>query len=162
MQPSRKAPVALIIVLAVFTVWWSQRDAANATQPSAAPPTSPHVAPAPPTTPSTTEDQVGIAFRKKQSDVPVETSGLVERTLADDSEGDRHQRFIVRLASGQTVLVAHNIDLAKRVPVRNGSPVTLRGEYVWNESGGVIHWTHRDPQARHADGWIDFNGIRYQ
>jgi len=29
--------------------------------------------------------------------------------------GDRHQRFIIRVDSRQTVLVAHNIDIAKRI-----------------------------------------------
>ena len=37
------------------------------------------------------------------------------RTLGDDSMGDRHQRFVLELDSGQTLLIAHNIDIASRV-----------------------------------------------
>ena len=37
----------------------------------------------------------------------LESSGTVMRVLADDDDGSRHQRFILRLGSGQTVLVAH-------------------------------------------------------
>jgi hypothetical protein len=72
----------------------------------------------------------------------VRGAGVVERTLSDDNDGSRHQRFILRLASGQTLLVAHNIDLAPRVAnLRTGDTVEFSGEYEWNEKGGVVHWT---------------------
>ncbi|HEX2337028.1 MAG TPA: DUF3465 domain-containing protein [Hyphomicrobiaceae bacterium] len=109
-------------------------------------------------------DQVlAAAFEKRQSDVQVQGSGRVSRILADDNEGSRHQRFIVQLPSGQTVLVAHNIDLADRVAsIKSGDPVEFYGEYEWNERGGVIHWTHRDPQGVHKAGWIKHGGRTYQ
>ncbi|MCK5070226.1 MAG: DUF3465 domain-containing protein, partial [Desulfocapsa sp.] len=28
--------------------------------------------------------------------------------------------------------------------------------------GGVIHWTHRDHNGRHIDGWLKYNGKTYQ
>jgi hypothetical protein len=74
--------------------------------------------------------------------------------LSDDNQGSRHQRFILKLESGHTVLVAHNIDLADRVPLTRGDVVTLRGRYEWNDRGGVIHWTHHDPEGRGPGGWI--------
>jgi hypothetical protein len=87
----------------------------------------------------------------------------VERVLSDDREGSRHQRFILRLNSGQTLLVAHNIDLAPRVDgLSKGDRVELYGEYEWNERGGVVHWTHRDPRGNHPHGWISHRGKRYQ
>jgi hypothetical protein len=87
----------------------------------------------------------------------------VVRVLPDDLDGHRHQRFIVQLESGQTVLVAHNIDIAPRIGgVTEGDSVSFSGEYVWNEKGGVIHWTHHDPQGRHVAGWIKRNGKTYQ
>jgi hypothetical protein len=33
---------------------------------------------------------------------------------------------------------------------------------VWNEKGGVVHWTHRDPGGRHMAGWLAHNGKTYQ
>lgn len=93
----------------------------------------------------------------------VEGKGTVVKVLKDDNNGSRHQRFILRLDSGQTVLVAHNIDLAPRIEVLNeDDTVIFKGEYVSNDKGGVIHWTHRDPQGRHEDGWLKRNGMIYQ
>ena len=83
--------------------------------------------------------------------------------LRDDDEGSRHQRLIVELESGHTVLVAHNIDVAPRVSsVREGDLLRFFGEYEWNEQGGVIHWTHHDPAGRHAGGWLEHEGSRYE
>jgi hypothetical protein len=103
------------------------------------------------------------AYANHLDDQQVEGEGTVVRTLADDRNGSRHQRFIVRLDSGLTVLVAHNIDLASRIDaLREGDSIAFYGEYEWNPKGGVIHWTHRDPQGRHPDGWIRHNGQTYQ
>jgi len=102
------------------------------------------------------------AFRSHRSKVEVETGGRVLRVLPDDRQGSPHERFIVRVEGGPTVLVAHNLDLASRVPVAPGDSVELHGEYEWNPQGGVIHWTHRDPEGRHAAGWIRLQGQLYQ
>ena len=101
------------------------------------------------------------AFRMRRSNVEVEAGGRVSRVLPDDREGARHERFILRIGT-VSVLVAHNLDLAPRVPVSPGDSVELRGEYEWNAKGGVIHWTHRDPDGRHEAGWIRLRGRLYQ
>jgi hypothetical protein len=93
----------------------------------------------------------------------VRATGTVSRILPDDNDGSRHQRFVLRLSSGRTLLIAHNIDLAPRVSsLQTGDTVSFFGEYEWNDRGGVIHWTHHDPQGRHADGWLEHKGRRYQ
>ncbi|MGC4091987.1 MAG: DUF3465 domain-containing protein [Polyangiaceae bacterium] len=106
---------------------------------------------------------IAAAFREQRSNVQVQGAGSVSRILADDREGAAHQRFIVRLASGQTVLIAHNIDLASRVAgLREGDAIEFFGEYEWNAQGGVVHWTHRDPDGRHVSGWLRHQGRTYQ
>src|SRR5579871_4545906 len=86
------------------------------------------------------------AFENHSRNVEVEGSGRVVRLLRDDDEGIEHQKFILRLASGQELLVAHNTDLAGRLDgLRVGDTVEFHGEYEWNPQGGVVHWTHRDP-----------------
>ena len=92
----------------------------------------------------------------------VEGSGTVVRVLSDDNDGSRHQRFILQLANGRTLLVAHNIDLAPRVAgIREGDTVSFYGEFQSNPQGGVIHWTHHDPQGRHPGGWLRHKGRTY-
>ncbi len=99
------------------------------------------------------------AFAERAEGLLVEGQGTVSRLLSDDTEGDRHQRFIVRLDSGQTLLLAHNIDIAPRVaPLEVGDVIAFKGEYVWNEQGGLVHWTHRDPAGSHESGWIKHDG----
>jgi hypothetical protein len=106
---------------------------------------------------------IGRAFASGASDIQVEGEGTVIRLLPDDLDGSRHQRFIVQLASGQTLLISHNIDIALRIDgLKVGDSVRFNGEYVWNEKGGVIHWTHHDPQRRHVAGWIKHNGKTFQ
>ena len=103
------------------------------------------------------------AFEQRQSDIQVQGSGEIVKVLADDNDGSRHQRFILRLNSGRTLLIAHNIDLAPRISSLNrGDTVEFYGEYEWNSKGGVIHWTHHDPQGRHVSGWLKHNGKTYQ
>lgn len=99
----------------------------------------------------------------RRTGAQVTTSGLVIRILPDDRDGSRHQKFIIRADSGETLLVAHNIDLAPRLEgLRTGERVRISGEFAWNPRGGTLHWTHRDPQGRHVAGYIEWRGRRYQ
>lgn len=106
---------------------------------------------------------IELAVAQRLRDAQVQGTGTVTRVLPDDSDGSRHQRFIVRLASGDTVLVSHNIDLAPRIEsLETGDTVTFAGEYEWNERGGVLHWTHRDPRGTRAGGFIEHEGRTYR
>ncbi len=106
---------------------------------------------------------LAAAFRDRVNDLQVRGSGTVARLLADDDEGSRHQRFIVRLDSGQTLLVAHNIDVAPRVEgLAVGDEIAFSGVYEWSAEGGTIHWTHGDPDGDHAAGWLRHDAKTYQ
>ena len=103
------------------------------------------------------------AYENRQSDLQVQGDGVVIKILPDDNKGSRHQRFIIRLSGGQTLLIAHNIDLAPRINgLSGGDNVAFYGEYEWNEKGGVLHWTHHDPSGRHVGGWLKHEGRTYQ
>jgi len=105
-------------------------------------------------------DRIARAFAAGESGFMVTVAGKVVKLLSDDRDGSRHQRFLLRIDAGPTLLVAHNIDLAGRVPLDPGDRLLLRGQYEWNDRGGVLHWTHRDPDGDHAGGWIEVDGRR--
>ncbi len=120
--------------------------------------------------------QTGPSYDPSAGSLPLDDAGLIElqsararqapvrcvarvyKLMKEDTRGRRHQRFLLKLSNGTTVLVAHNIDLAPRVPLRVGDVVEIQGEYIWNERGGVLHYTHRSTSRRKPGGWIKFNG----
>ncbi len=102
------------------------------------------------------------AQNERRNNFEVTATVRVEKLLPDDREGLQHQRFLIALSNGTTVLVANDLHYGERVPISEGDLIRLRGEYVWNERGGVMHWTHRSDEPRHEGGWIELNGHRYQ
>jgi len=142
--------VCLAVILAGYTLYGQYRRS---------------VAPPPPqsTQQQAAEALLERAFAEKLSNLQVEGRGVVTMLLPDDTKGSRHQRFVLKLASGRTLLVAHNIDLAPRIDsLAIGDEVAFFGEYEWNSKGGVLHWTHHDPDGRHAAGWLRHRDRTYQ
>ena len=118
---------------------------------------------APEAAPVGSAEELLDAFNRQTSNLQISGEGRVVRVLADDNNGSRHQRFLLETSFNQTILVAHNIDLAPRIAnLRNGDTVAFYGEYEYNNKGGVIHWTHHDPANRHPHGWLKHKGRTYQ
>ncbi len=116
-----------------------------------------------PSPPASSGSDFARLFREQQSGVIVEGIGRVAKVLPDDLDGSRHQRFILRLDSEPSILISHNIDLAPRVAkLAVGDSVRFRGQYEWNDRGGVVHWTHHDPSGQRQGGWLDHAGRIYQ
>ena len=112
---------------------------------------------------STSDKALKNAFKNRISGFQVGGSGKVIEILPDDNQGSRHQRFILKLDSNQTLLIAHNIDLAPKIQnLKVDDHVNFYGEYEWNLRGGVIHWTHHDPKGQHEHGWLNHGGKMYQ
>lgn len=109
------------------------------------------------------DEKIQQAFQEQRSNIQVQSRGLIKAILRDDNNGSRHQKIILELSTGQTVLVAHNIDLAPRIAdLKQGEIVEFNGEYEYSPQGGVIHWTHHDPQNKHVGGWLKYKGQIYQ
>ena len=105
----------------------------------------------------------GTVYGSQHSGRQIQNSGKVIRILSDDNDGSRHQRFIISLQSGQTLLVAHNIDLAPRIGALSiNEDIEFSGEYEWNSQGGLVHWTHHDPEGTHQEGWLKYKGRIYK
>ena len=105
---------------------------------------------------------MAAAFAAQQSDVMVEFTGRVQRLLPEDLDASPHQRFIVELDNEQAVLVEHDLKQALKVPFEEWDTLTVHGEYEWNEQGGIVRWTHRDPGIGLKHGWIEYRGQRYE
>lgn len=61
---------------------------------------------------ATSVDIFERAFQRHDTNLAVLARGTISRILSDDTEGDRHQKFVLALSNGQTLLVAHNIDIS--------------------------------------------------
>jgi hypothetical protein len=106
---------------------------------------------------------ISSAYKNHRSDIQVAGTGVVVKVLPDDNKGSRHQKFLLKLSSGITLLIAHNIDLAPKITsIKRGDTIKFYGEYEYNAKGGVVHWTHHDPARRHIGGWLEHKGMRYQ
>ena len=105
---------------------------------------------------------MNAAYKKNDDGSWIEVTGFVRRLLSDDDEGSRHQRFIIDIGNRRTLLIAHNIDLAKRVPVGMGDRVQIRGMYEWNDLGGLVHWTHHDPLGVEDGGYLRYRTRVYE
>lgn len=69
-------------------------------------------------------------FVDVQSNVQVSGTGIVVFILPDDLNGSHHQRFIIELKSKQTLLIAHNIDLAPKIDeLALNDQIEFFGEY---------------------------------
>ncbi len=115
-----------------------------------------------PTSTRQSEDAIRRLIDNEISGEMVTLEAEIVKVLPDDNEGSRHQRLLLALETGGTVLVSHNIDLAPRVPAEEGDVILVRGQYEWNDRGGVLHWTHHDPKDWREGGWIEFEGERYE
>lgn len=107
------------------------------------------------------------AWRDARSHVEVTLEGSVARVLGTRmGRSSRHEGFLVHLSGGDgrglTVRVEDNVDLTGPIPLTEGRFVEVRGEYVYDARGGLVHYTHRDPRARHAAGYVLVDGKFYQ
>ncbi len=167
MRPPRRArPIrSLAALLTVCLIGWllERGGVGTGEDPAGAPPPSigsevarPGGSPAP----DSGAARIARAFAARESGFMVRVEADVVKLLSDDLDGSRHQRFLIRLDDGRSLLVAHNIDLAPRAPVEPGDRIRLRGQYEWNDRGGLLHWTHVAPDGDHPGGWIEVDGQR--
>jgi hypothetical protein len=72
-----------------------------------------------------------------------------------------HEAFDVRTSAGPAEVV-DNVSIAPSIPVRVGDRVEVRGEMVHDPGREpIVHFTHRDPQGTHPDGFIRLHDKLY-
>jgi hypothetical protein len=85
----------------------------------------------------------------------------VIQVLPDDTNGNQHQKWVVRLSNGKTMQAVYNSDMCPRVPVQVGDRVAMGGMFLWTNQGGLLHWLHHDPRGNRPDGYVMLNGTYY-
>jgi hypothetical protein len=104
------------------------------------------------------------AYSSGASGVEVIGRGSVLTVLGTSSgPSGPHEGFLLRLDGGCDLIlrIEDNTGLTGPIPVHAGETVTVKGEYETDATGGVIHWTHRDPRGRHIGGYIVAAGKTY-
>lgn len=99
------------------------------------------------------------AWQNGRSRLEVTATGKITRLFGIRAgPSGLHEGFLVRLSGaaghGLTVRVEDNVDITGLIPLSAGENVEVRGEYIYDESGGLIHFTHHDPRGRHAGGYV--------
>jgi len=106
------------------------------------------------------------SWAQQRSKVEVTASGSVAKVLGTRrGPSGVHTGFLLHLRGaegrGLTVRVEDNVDLTGQIPIRAGDDVEVRGEYIYDPRGGLIHYTHRDPRGRHAGGYVRIGNRMY-
>lgn len=99
------------------------------------------------------------AWRAERSNVEVTAEGSVARVLGvREGPSGMHEGFLLHLRGagghGLTVRIEDNVDITGRIPLQPGDDVAVKGEYVYDPRGGLIHYTHHDPRGRHPSGYV--------
>lgn len=91
-----------------------------------------------------------VTFHATVLDEPVESGG--------------HERFDVKAATGETLEVDHNTDLAPTVPIHKGDQVVVHGELYIDPGPRVgVHCTHATTSSGCPNpGWIMFGDSYYE
>jgi hypothetical protein len=74
-----------------------------------------------------------------------------------------HEGFLLKLDGDcdLTLKVETNVSITGPVPIHRGEIVIVKGEYVYDPLGGILHWTHHDPEGRHVAGYVVSDGKTY-
>lgn len=159
----KRIPIRLVVWTLLLLILWGARTWKRANEgPASGGPGQVETVPPGAGTTGLAPDALARAVREKRSKVWVEGTGRIVHLLKDDRDPPRHQRCLAEILDGHTIKISHNIDLAPRAPWRKGQTIRFRGRFEWNDKGGVVHWTHHDPQGRHEGGWLELDGQRYR
>ncbi|MDR0984368.1 MAG: DUF3465 domain-containing protein [Ruminococcus sp.] len=87
--------------------------------------------------------------------------GRVVKLLNNDFSTD-HQKFIIKTAENETLLITHNIVLAPELyDLKVGDVVEFYGECFQTDRGYGIHYTHHSTSRRHTSGYLRHNNKMY-
>ncbi len=114
--------------------------------------------------PGPNDAAVCSAFSQMRSGVEVIGDGRVTSVFGTRlGPSGPHEGFLLALRSGCTLVVRveTNVAFTGPIPLRAGDTVVVKGEYEYDPSGGVIHFTHRELRGHHPSGYVETGGSFY-
>lgn len=84
--------------------------------------------------------------------------------LTDPVQGGDHERFEVRVPTGEMLEVDHNTNLGQTVPAHKGDGVIIHGQlYIDPGPRFGVHCTHAHTSSGCPNpGWIEYNNNYYE
>jgi hypothetical protein len=84
--------------------------------------------------------------------------------LDNPTESGGHERFDVRDATGESLEIDHNTDLAPNVPIHAGDLLVIHGQLYIDPGPRLgVHCTHATTSSGCPNpGWILFSGTYYE
>ena len=104
-------------------------------------------------------------YASQSSGNEVLVSGHVVALLGTrESRSGKHEGYLVKLNKNCDLLlkVETNTSITGPIPFTHDEPIVLKGVYVYDPLGGLIHWTHHDPSGRHMNGYVIAGGKSYR
>lgn len=102
------------------------------------------------------------AFEQGRTGIWVSGHGTVNQLIGDETvDGEIHQRLVVRVSDGLSLIIRHSVEASDRIPLQQGDTVAFQGRYEWNGRGGMLARTHHDPEQPGGGGWIRHKGTLY-
>jgi hypothetical protein len=84
--------------------------------------------------------------------------------VSDPVNAGDHERFVVKVPTGETLEVDHNFKLATYVPIHAGDHLVIHGKlYIDPGPRYGVHCTHAHTSGGcPVPGWIEFNSTNYE
>ena len=84
--------------------------------------------------------------------------------LTEPADSGGHERFEVRVPTGEMLEVDHNTSLAQEVPAHKGDGLVIHGQlYIDPGPRYGVHCTHAQTSSGCPDpGWIEYNSNYYE
>ncbi len=84
--------------------------------------------------------------------------------LTEPADSGGHERFEVRVPTGEILEVDHNISLAHEVPAHEGDGLVIHGQlYIDPGPRYGVHCTHAETSSGCPNpGWIEYNSNYYE
>ncbi|MDE2483427.1 MAG: DUF3465 domain-containing protein [bacterium] len=101
---------------------------------------------------------------QRSGDEVIATGHVIDVLGERAGRSGEHEGYLVKLDGNCDLLVKveTNTTITGPIALRPKERVVVKGVYIYNPLGGLIHWTHHDPRGRHVGGYVTAGGTSYQ